>query len=133
MRVLGIDYGDRRVGIALGDTESKIATPWKIVDSDDLRVQIDAIRECYEHEKAAALVVGVPFGLNGEEGEQVQKTRFFIHALELEGFSVHEADERLSSKLADTQAKTSGARGPRDDLAAANILRTWLERYGVSS
>ncbi|MCR4278761.1 MAG: Holliday junction resolvase RuvX [bacterium] len=133
MRLLGLDYGDRRIGIALGDTDSKIATPWQIVEGVDFDVQVKEIQEIMIREKADAVVVGIPYSMSGEEGAQAEKTRQFIDVLRSKGIVIHEADERLSSKLADTLVRDVKRPGPRDDLAAASILQMWLERYGVSS
>ncbi len=133
MRVLGIDYGAKRIGVALGDTDSKIATPWKVIEVEGLADQVGEIRDCYQHEGASALVVGIPYTHLGQEGEQAEATRSFIKILRAEGFTVHEVDERLSTRLADTHARESGRKGATDDLAAAVLLETWLEQYGVSS
>jgi len=133
MRLLGIDYGDVRIGVALGDTDSKIASPWTILEHGDFDELIQKILSIMTRENAEELVVGVPYSMNGEEGEQVQKTRVLIDAIREKGILVHEEDERLSSRLADTLVRDVKRPGPRDDLAAASILQMWLERYGVSS
>lgn len=134
MRLLGIDYGAKRIGVALGDTETRIASPWRVLENTGTSDAVAELTRIMAAEGAAEVVVGMPATLSGEERGQADVTRAFIKALRDGGVIVHEADERLSSKLADTHAADAGRRrGPRDDLAAAAILQTWLEQYGVSS
>lgn len=130
MRVLGIDYGSKRVGVALGDTETKIASPWTVFTGDS---RLDVLRKIHElagREHIDTIVVGVPhpLGDRGLENEQVKETKLFIKDLEAQGVPVVEEDEALSSRLAASQMQDRGEKGKRDDLAAANILQTWLDR-----
>lgn len=130
MRLLGIDYGSRRVGVALGDTETKIASPWTVITSDERLDVLRRIHDIVDRERIDAVVVGIPRPLRGgdEENRQIRETRSFISDLVTQGLIVHEADEALTSKMASAQMAERGEKGKRDDLAAANILQSWLDR-----
>lgn len=130
MRVLGIDYGAKRVGVALGDTESRIASPWAVISDVDRLELLRKIHEFATNEHAEAIVVGVPKPMRDreQENDQVKEIRGFIADLAAQGIPVHEEDETLSSGLAARQVQAAGEKGKRDDLAAANILQSWLDR-----
>ncbi len=133
MRVLGIDYGSKRVGVALGDTESRIASPWSIIEVDSRLEVLRRIMDFVKNEGAEKIVVGVPRPLGDQkfENEQVKEVRLFIKDLEAQGIPVEEADETLSSKLAAGQMIERGEKGKRDDLAAAAILQSWLDGHAL--
>ncbi|MEO5927109.1 MAG: Holliday junction resolvase RuvX [Patescibacteria group bacterium] len=133
MRVLGIDYGSARVGVALGDTETHIASPWAVISGSDRLELLRKIHEIATNEHAEAIVVGIPKPLKNreEENDQVKEIRSFIADLAAQGLTIHEEDETLSSSLAAQQVRAAGEKGKRDDLAAANILQTWLDRKGM--
>lgn len=130
MRVLGIDYGAKRVGIALGDTESRIASPWSVLSNDGTEKLIDEISEIMDREDAPKVIVGLPVPLvhRDHPTEQTEEVQVFIDALKGAGLDVEAVDEALSSKLAAIFAREAGHKEKRDDLAAATILQTWLDR-----
>ena len=130
MRLLGIDYGSKRVGIALGDTESRIASPWAVFENEGSLALLAKIHDVATQEQAKAIVVGVPHSLRKphEENAQLRSIRRFIEELKGIGLEVHEIDEALTSRLAARQVADMGQKGKRDDLAAAVILQTWLDR-----
>jgi putative Holliday junction resolvase len=130
MRIMGIDYGSKRVGIALGDTESRIASPWKVLPNEGALALLDAVNEIVKRDLVEAFVVGVPEPLRdtGLVNKQVKETQDFISGLKRLGLPVNEVSEVLSSRLAARQAAEAGDREKRDDLAAAAILQTWLDR-----
>lgn len=130
MRILGIDYGEKRVGIALGDTESGIATPWGVVPNEGALALLARIHDIVNRDLVEAIVIGIPRPLRDAsmENEQVRIVRSFMNGLEGLGIPVHEEDETLTSRLAARQAEEMGEREKRDDLAAAAILQTWLDR-----
>ncbi|MCE9586123.1 Holliday junction resolvase RuvX [Candidatus Uhrbacteria bacterium] len=129
MRLIGLDYGSARIGIALGDTVTKVASPWKIMINDSFEDTVQRLQELMKHEKAEALVVGVPRPLGDQSRvtDQAQEILTFAGKLREAGFVVHEWDETLTSKVAADQQKEMGARGKRDDLAAAAILQNYLD------
>jgi len=133
-RYLGIDYGTKRIGLAVGDTEGRIATPLRVIvrggrPTDDAAQIISAGDEY----AVDAYVLGIPFNMDGSEGPQAKLTRAF-GALLAERCSrpVHAWDERLSSRGADENLieldlthKKKKAR--QDALAAQIILQAFLD------
>jgi putative holliday junction resolvase len=130
MRILGIDYGEKRVGLAIGDTDSKIATPWGTLPNEGALALIAKIHEIVTRDLVKKIVVGIPRPLrdSSKENAQVKEVRKFIDGLNGLGVPVVEQDETLSSQLAAKQAQEMGEREKRDDLAAAAILQTWLDK-----
>ncbi len=135
MRILGLDYGSARIGVALGDTETKVASPWRILVNEDQQDAIERILEIARQEKADQVVIGIPRPLNDptRETDQAKEIRVFAEALRVAGATVIEEDETLSTAMAGQQMQERGEKGKRDDLAAAVILQSYLDRYGVSS
>lgn len=141
MRVLGIDHGSKRVGLALGDTESRIASAWGVITESDHLALLARIHDVIVRDMVEAIVVGIPRPLKDPslKNAQVQEIKNFIEDLKGQGLPVYEVSEAMSSKLAARQMEDAhpiergrkrgaGALEKRDDLAAANILQTWLDR-----
>lgn len=136
MRYLAIDLGDKRTGLAVGDVETRIATPLDVLElplqpGDRL---ITAIVDAIDDQGAHALVLGLPFNMDGTEGPRAKLVRDFASRLEERvSLPIHYEDERLTSADADwSMAQTGMTRGQkknrRDAIAAAGILRTFLSR-----
>jgi putative holliday junction resolvase len=127
MKLLGIDFGTKRVGLAVGETESRVAVPFLT-----LEIEQDfwgPLTKLVQEEAIDELVVGMPRSLKdaGTRGKTAQLVQVFIEELKTHiPLPVHEEDERLSSALADRYVKESG--GDRDAVAAATILQTYLDR-----
>lgn len=130
MRILGIDYGSTRVGLALGDTDSGIASALMVLQEKDLTSVIDRISALAHEEGIRHVVVGIPHPLGDQTRDtaQVASIRRFIARLVERGLEVEEADETLSSQLAMQQVHEMGQKKKRDDLAAAIILQSWLDK-----
>lgn len=130
MMVLGVDWGHKRVGLALGDTETRVASPWKtIVARANLSREIAHLAA---REGAGAIVIGYPKTLKGEAAHMAHQIDEFAADLrDLTEVQIVLEDERLSSRLADRQ-RAEGSRADRDSLAAAAILAAWLERLPAS-
>lgn len=137
LRYLGIDYGTRRIGLAMGDDATRIASPLDAIQAgggDAAAVQriLDRI-EPYEID---AFVIGLPLNMDGTEGEQARLTRAFGDALASgSGKPVHYFDERLSSaaaeELLESTDLSSGRRKTRIDAVAAQVmLQGFLEARG---
>lgn len=136
MRIMGLDYGDKTVGVAVSDELLITAQPVTTVErerSNKLRKtyqQLEAIIEEYEVEK---IVIGKPLNMNGTEGERVEKTRAFSDELKKRtGLEIVEVDERLTTTeadriLEDTGVAHSGRKAHIDKMAAAIILQTYLD------
>lgn len=132
MRILGIDYGAKRVGLALGDTESRLASPWGVIEWDDKLTLIAKLHDICVRDLVEAVVVGVPrpLGDQASASAQTREVENFIRDLKALSLPIHEEGEALSSQLAARQVREAGEKGKRDDLAAAAILQTWLDRQG---
>lgn len=130
MRILGLDYGSARIGVALGDAITKVATPWSVISNESFEDVVVRLRELVKRESVEKLVVGVPRPLADQtrETDQAKEIKSFIDRLRGEGFIVEEENETLTSKIAADQVKEMGERGKRDDLAAAAILQQYLDR-----
>jgi putative holliday junction resolvase len=121
-RFLGIDYGTKRIGLALGDSHMKIAIPFTTVSSIE-EVCITAINEGVDK-----LVIGVPLSMSRVDGGMKEQVELFAKDLAKRSrLPVIEIDERLSSKAADA---LSGKRdkSSRDAVAAMVILQTYLDK-----
>jgi putative holliday junction resolvase len=80
MRVLGIDYGAKRIGLALGDTETCVATPWDVLSEMNMLGMLAKIHDAIQRDGVEAIVVGVPRPLKEPmlENEQMRTVRAFI-------------------------------------------------------
>jgi len=133
-RYLGIDYGARRVGLAVGDSDGSIASPIALVESsgdiDKLCRKIQSIADDYDVD---ALVVGLPLNMDDSEGPQAELCRRFGEALQrLTGRIVHYFDERLTSlsaddRLFDAQLTRGKKKARRDAVAAQLMLQSFLD------
>lgn len=124
--ILGIDYGARRIGLALADEATVIPLPFKELKNQGIDLVILEIEKIIQQEKINLIVVGWPVGLGGQETEKTHETKKFIDILAKKvSIPVAKIDERLTSKLADT---LSGKQGSRDVGAAMIILEDFLQR-----
>ena len=134
MRVLGLDIGDRRIGVAISDETGAVAQGRGVFlrrgEDQDLSYFADLCRR----ERVGVIVVGLPLNMDGSEGKQAAKVRAFAAALaERTGLPVEFLDERLTTAEADRVLKEAGLRERkrrkvRDELAAVLILQAWLDR-----
>lgn len=128
-----MDFGLRRLGIAVSDEGSTLARPLRVLHVDSVREAPAAVAAVAAEVGAESVVVGVPLGLEGEERRQeVRRVERFARALrKSSGLEVHLVDESLSTREAQEAAREKG-RSPRDrdlhDQAAAFILQRWLDR-----
>jgi len=133
VRVLGVDFGLRRLGIAVSDESGTLATPLRVLEVASVREAPRAVAGAASQAGADTVVVGVPLGLEGEERrEEVRRVERFARALRQEsGLTVFLVDESLTSREAGERAREAG-RDDRDPSlhanAAALILQRWLDR-----
>jgi putative Holliday junction resolvase len=139
-RMLGVDVGERRIGVAV--SEGRLAVPLVIIEHESRGADLDRVVRIALEQEASTVIVGLPIGMSGEEGEQAKRTRRFGDALarRLTAPVIYQ-DERLSSAQVTgaaggriERARTAGAqRGGRrerpriDDLAAAVILQAYID------
>jgi putative Holliday junction resolvase len=134
--VLAIDYGRRRLGLALSDLLGITARPLATWERTNRRGDLARIRELCRRHAVGRIVVGWPIRLDGTPGEMAREAARFAERLRkhLGSLPVELADERLSSWEAAQQVQETGGRAarragkPLDDVAAAVILRDYLSR-----
>ena len=133
MRVLGLDVGDVRIGVALSDPTGTIASPLKIIQVKGSDGSIPDIASLAEEHQVEAVVVGMPISLNGSIGLQAQKVQKFCSALASRlKAPVVTWDERYSTVSVDRMMREVGPRRSRrknfrDSMAAAVILQGYLD------
>lgn len=125
-KVLAVDYGEARTGLAVSDASGALARPLEVVDARDAEDVRLRILEVAAREEVAEIVVGLPLTLKGERGAQAKKTQRFVADLSAgTDLPVTTFDERFTTKL----ALSTGARkaGRADDaVAAAHLLTYYL-------
>ena len=133
-RYLGIDYGTRRIGLAVSDPDGTIASPVTVIEhAGDPAAQSRRIITVAADYGADAFVVGLPLNMDGTEGPQALLTRNFAAALaDMSGFTVHFVDERLTSisadeHLLDARLTRGKKKARRDAVAAQIILQSFLD------
>jgi|TARA_B110000263_G_scaffold24994_1_gene19144 putative Holliday junction resolvase len=132
-RILGVDYGGRRIGLALSDPLWIIAKPFKVIDRKKTGDYLSAILEIAKENDVERIVVGVPLTLRGEHSQQTEIVNKFIEELFSVGkIRVIPIDERLSSvaaklSLREQGVKTGHEKGRVDETAAAIILQEYLD------
>jgi putative Holliday junction resolvase len=141
VRVLGIDYGARRIGLALSDATGTLASPWRIVarppsEADTLGLMVDQIEQLIAGDDGlAAVVVGWPRRLDGSPTEQTSLVEAFARRLEQrvsvpivlqdERLSSHEAESRLAVRERDWRRRKEKL----DAAAAAIVLQDYLDAH----
>ncbi|MDP6935997.1 MAG: Holliday junction resolvase RuvX [Candidatus Marinimicrobia bacterium] len=132
-RYLGVDYGERRIGLALSDPLGIIAKPFTIIDSQKESHPQNKIAAIASENEVIGIVVGIPYTLKGTESPQTIKVQNFIESLKQStNTKIIGVDERLSSvsaekALIEQGVKTGHNKGRIDETAAAIILQEYLD------
>lgn len=130
--VIGLDHGARRIGVAVGDTETGMAFPRPAIHRRSLGVDLREVEQLAVAEGAELVVVGLPLNMDGSEGSQATAARAFGDAMTERGLHIAYEDERLSSWEADQRLRADGRRqrrasGELDSAAARLILQQYLD------
>ena len=140
MRVLGVDLGSKRIGIAASDRSGTIATPLTVLKrSGSLPNDYKAIARIVEEEEAVAVVIGLPLNMDGSEGSAARNARIEAERLAtVVGVPVYIHDERRSTVEADRvlMERNMNAQKRRkvvDKVAAAVILQSWLDSRQIDA
>lgn len=121
MKVVALDYGAARTGVAVSDPTGTLARPLRVVERAASEEGMKELSELVRAEEAERVVVGLPLTLRGERGEQAEETERFAEALEaILDVPVERFDERFTTTLA-------GPGGDEDARAAAHLLTSYLE------
>jgi putative Holliday junction resolvase len=139
MRVLAVDFGERRIGLAVSDASGTLARPWRtIAGHRGLDAAVGAVLEALaafeaEHERVEIVVVGLPRRLDGSPNDQTPRASAFAErlarrtdrtvVLQDERLSSHEADQRLAERERDWRVRKKRL----DAAAAAVILQEYLD------
>jgi putative Holliday junction resolvase len=135
VKVLALDYGAARTGVAVSDPTGTIARPLGVVERAASEAGLARLAELVREQEAERIVVGLPLTLRGEHGEQARETEAFVAALKAAvDVPVELYDERFTTRLAQTRPGDSH-RGrvaatppePDDARAAAHLLSSYLE------
>jgi len=136
-RTLGIDVGDRRIGLALSDSGGIMASPLTIIERTTEPGDIEAILKIAKEREAERIVVGLPRLMNGDIGPQAQKVQAFTEVLCAHTqIPIEYRDERLTTVTAQRLKRETGSKKKNrniryDAMAAAVILQDYLEEIAV--
>lgn len=133
-RFLGLDYGTRRIGLAVSDSEARIAFPERTLERRGARRDVEEICKLVAERGVVGIVVGLPLHMDGRRGPEAEAAEAFARLVgEATGVPVEMLDERWTTVEAERALQESGRKGKKrravvDAVAATLLLRTWLER-----
>ena len=133
MRILGIDFGERRIGLAISDEEGRLAVPLATLRRADDRSAVRRIVETARREGVEGLVVGDPVGLDGRRGPAAERVDRFVEKLErASGLPCQRVAETLTSREAERRLAAAGVARRRwpervDQIAAQILLQEALD------
>ncbi len=138
MRILGIDFGEKRIGLAISDPLGILATPIETLDSSEMDLVIPKLAETISDHTVTKIVVGIPWTLSGKSGPQTKKTFEFISLIsDTFEIPIKQIDERFTSlqaekklRLVDKRSRKKQKKIPKgliDSVSAAIILQTYLD------
>lgn len=131
MRVVGLDLGSKRIGVAVSDATGTLASPYEVVERSPQSYA--RVRAIVEETEAERVVVGLPLSLSGDEGPAARAAREEAAALsDVVAVPVELYDERLTTvsaqrSMMDLQMKADARKRVVDKVAAAVMLQSWLE------
>ena len=134
MRIMAVDYGDVRTGVAFSDITEKLASPYTVISEKYQPKLIDRLCEIIEKEHAEKIVVGLPRNMDGSYGFRADACREFARALgENTGLTVELQDERLTTVMAHNILSENNVRGKKrketvDAVSAVMILQSYLDK-----
>lgn len=137
MRLLGVDYGTKRIGLAIGESTPFFVEPLKTVTETDQVKAAEAVAETAKEEGVETIVVGIPVALAGhEQGETADRVHGFMSELQKRTTAeIHTEDERMTTALANKLHREFGSskkgQFDRDAAAAAIMLETFIEKLDV--
>ena len=128
MRILDIDYGDKKIGLAFGDSGARVAVPLEVIRNEG-DVTIEALVRRVKEEDIDLVVVGVPLPQGNHSGVQLEKTRKFIDTLaQAVSVPVVEEDESFTSVESVRLQQEFNAQADEDALAAMLIVQSYIDQ-----
>ena len=133
MRVLSIDFGEKRIGLALSDSLGLIASPLEVFEYSSREKALDRIAETIKRKEANEVIVGLPLEMNGNRGVKAKEAEEFADSLrKIINIPVFCWDERLTTAeaqraLLEANMSRAGRRQRTDMVAAALLLQSYLE------
>ncbi|MDH5695652.1 MAG: Holliday junction resolvase RuvX [Dehalococcoidia bacterium] len=130
---MGLDIGDKRIGVALSDPQGILASPLTIINRRDESLDIEAITDIISQKQVGQIVVGLPLSMNGSMGKQAEKVKTFTQKLcSHTEVPVEYRDERLTTVSAErlmqaVNTRKTKAKARHDANAAALILQAYLD------
>lgn len=133
MNYLGIDYGEKRIGLSLADDKTKVASPYQVLENNGIDLVLGALAEICDREEIGEIVVGVPYSLRertGSVGEQEKNVLDFISRLGMAiTITISRQDERFTTAEVDKlMAGKKYNKEWRDAISAMLILQTYLDK-----
>jgi len=139
MRILALDHGTKRIGVALSDETASLAQPLEFIAAEPFAKFLDRIRDIVKDRQVGEILVGLPRNMNGTYGPAAESARKFAEALrEALGLPVKTWDERLTSVQANRFLIEAGVRREQrktkaDQSAAAILLQSYLDAAAMRS
>lgn len=132
-RLIGLDIGDKRIGIAVSDTMRLIASPHSVIIRSNIKSDLSQLLKLQKELDADSFIVGLPLNMDGSRGFQCEKVQEFANILKNKGVNIVLWDERLSTKSAERSMIEAGVRRNKrktsiDSVAAALILQSYLNK-----
>lgn len=129
MKYLGLDYGQARVGMALGDDETKVAVGKGILEGLTQNKLIEKIKAIVNLEKIERVIVGLPLNMSAESTAMTEEVKLFVEKLRSHlSIPVQTIDERLTSQMADNLLRDVKGEKKQDQVAAQIILQSYLDQ-----
>ena len=134
-RILGIDYGKKRIGLALSDIMGIVAQPFNVIESKGIKNDVLSVLQISKENNVSCIVIGLPVRLDTSEGAMTEFTKEFIGELkkQADGIKIESIDERLSTLQAErmlteeANVSREKRKNIRDKIAATFILQTYLD------
>jgi putative Holliday junction resolvase len=125
--ILSLDYGTKKIGVAISTPDHKMALPFTILAGDSEKKKLHSITTLLQEKNICAIIIGLPINMDGTKSEQTMLTEKFAEKLEKRtNLPIFLQDERLTSKAANNLLKSFGLkrkdRNDQDDLAAASLI-----------
>jgi len=137
-RILGIDYGKKRIGLAISDIMGIIAQPFDVIESKGLANDVINVLKIAKDKEVTTIVVGIPKNMNNTEGQMAETAKTFVEELKKQiEIQIEVMDERLTTVQAERMLTEEAnisrekRKGVRDKIAATFILQTYLDIHSI--